>query len=96
MPNLINILRQARQAQVPKDESKTARNQTDEERRADVARLLRGETSSQAEAIVDMEWGTCMVFSCVQDCCRARDNDGKWSDVNSAWKNEFVLVQWDS
>ena len=32
-----------------------------------------------------IEWGTVMVFSCENDCCRDEE----------AWREEQVLVQWD-
>lgn len=92
MPNLINVFREARKAQ-SKAKTKT---QTDEERRAEVARLLRGEEVAEEEG--DMEWGTILVFSCVKDCCRVgAAGDGKeWTDTQAAWKAEHVLVQWDT
>lgn len=96
MPNLINVFREARKAQQSKAKA-GAKTQTDEERRAEVARLLRGEeVPEQGEG--DMEWGTILVFSCIKDCCRAdATGDGKgWTDVKAAWKGEHVLVQWDT
>lgn len=98
MPNLINVLRQARQAQKPDTERPGIgkKPQTDEERRAEVARMLRGDPSLPEDVTSDMEWGTCMVFSCVKDCCRSKDADGRWHDADSTWKDEFVLVQWDT
>jgi pre-rRNA-processing protein TSR4 len=101
MPNLINVLRQARHARgdAAAPGAKTTKMQTNEERRAEVARLLRGETIKPDKGVAesgDMEWGTCMVFSCVQNCCRIRSADGKWSDARLAWKDEYVLVQWDA
>ncbi|KAF9245320.1 programmed cell death protein 2 [Melanogaster broomeanus] len=38
-----------------------------------------------------MEWGTCMVFSCENDCCLG--DGGK--DAKESWREEHVLVQWD-
>lgn len=95
MPNLINVLRQARRTPGKDSGKQPVKKQTDEERRAEVARLLRGEAASPKDDIGDMEWGTCLVFSCIKDCCRAKGADGTWSDAESAWKDEFVLVQWD-
>ena len=63
MPNLINVIRQARRAQEDSNanaKNKTGKMQTNEERRAEVAKLLRGETSKSDEDAVtncDMEWG---------------------------------------
>jgi pre-rRNA-processing protein TSR4 len=102
MPNLINVLRQARRAREDPDARsgrKTKKTQTDEERRAEVVRLLCGETKNYGEEAAengDMEWGTCMVFSCVQNCCRTKSAEGKWSDAQVVWKDEYVLVQWDA
>jgi len=112
MPNLINVFR----ATSSKTSSKKAPKQTDQERRAEVARLLRSEEVATLDTVVsgegadtakedsaaakgDMEWGTCMVFSCIADCCRALDDSkgpGVWKDVEAGWKEEVVLVQWDA
>lgn len=35
-----------------------------------------------------MEWGTCLIFSCAEDCCLP---DG----VKECWREEEVLIQWD-
>jgi len=51
MPNLINVVR-------PRLTEKG--QQTDEERRAEIAGALRGGEG--------MSWGTCLVFSCSRDC----------------------------
>ena len=102
MPNLINVIRQARRARENSNadaKNKSRKMQTDEERRAEVAKLVRGETNKSDEDAVancDMEWGTCMVFSCVENCCRAKNADGNWSNAQVGWKEEYVLVQWDA
>ncbi|KAI0349665.1 hypothetical protein OH77DRAFT_1431882 [Trametes cingulata] len=75
MPNLINVLR------APAEDSQ--KKLTDEERRAEVLRALKGEGASSRRG---MEWGTCMVFSCEQDCSL---------EQGSTWREEYVLVQWD-
>ncbi|KAI8996347.1 programmed cell death protein 2 [Trametes punicea] len=75
MPNLINVLK------APAEEKEKL---TDEERRAEVLRALRGEGASGRRG---MEWGTCMVFSCEKDCSPAQEG--------SSWREEYVLVQWD-
>ncbi|KAJ3731735.1 programmed cell death protein 2 [Lentinula guzmanii] len=77
MPNLINILRDV--------EGKTTKKLTDEERRAAVQKNLKGGFEK------GMEWGTCMIFSCENDC--RIDLDGK--EVKDVWREELVLVQWD-
>jgi pre-rRNA-processing protein TSR4 len=70
MPNLINVTAAS---------TKSAKPLTDEQRRADVQASLQKHGSRRG-----MEWGTCMVFSCSEDC-------GK----GSAWVEETVLVQWE-
>jgi len=57
MPNLINVLRPAREA---------SKKVTDEERRKAVERALKGEDKDEKRG---MEWGTCLIFSCSKDCC---------------------------
>jgi pre-rRNA-processing protein TSR4 len=104
MPNLINVIRSARLASSSKS-NKTTKSQTDEERKAEVARLLnltvgesKAETETDSEIEGDMEWGTILVFSCIKDCCKAKASaaNGKWVDVQAAWKDEYVVVQWDA
>ncbi|KAI0331510.1 hypothetical protein GY45DRAFT_1404960 [Cubamyces sp. BRFM 1775] len=75
MPNLINVLK------APTEEQK---KMTDEERRAEVLRTLRGQGASGRKG---MEWGTCMVFSCEKDCSGKEDG--------STWREELVMVQWE-
>ncbi|PCH44397.1 hypothetical protein WOLCODRAFT_123482 [Wolfiporia cocos MD-104 SS10] len=76
MPNLINVLRAP--AEGPR------KPLSDEERRQEVMRALRGERAAER---VGMEWGTCMVFSCEKDCADP--------DTRGGWHEELVLVQWD-
>lgn len=80
MPNLINVLR------LGETESSKL---TDEERRKAVETFLK---SGDVPDKGGMEWGTCMVFSCENDCCV--ENDGK-SKIKECWREELVLVQWD-
>ncbi|KAI0652841.1 programmed cell death protein 2 [Cubamyces menziesii] len=75
MPNLINVLKAPGQEQ---------KKMTDEERRAEVLRTLRGQGASGRRG---MEWGTCMVFCCEKDCSGKEDG--------STWREELVLVQWE-
>lgn len=73
MPNLINALRASKKQQ-------NSGKVTDEERRKEVqAALKRGGSGG-------MEWGTCLVFSCANDCRQ---------EAKDAWREEYVLVQWD-
>ncbi|KAF9511263.1 hypothetical protein BS47DRAFT_1373118 [Hydnum rufescens UP504] len=90
MPNLINVFHSSSS----KNLAKAKKSQTDEERRAEVARVLQGGGVGKKG---DMEWGTCLVFSCLADCCREKVGEGKieWKEVKAGWKEEFVLVQWD-
>ncbi|KAH7927870.1 hypothetical protein BV22DRAFT_1103431 [Leucogyrophana mollusca] len=83
MPNLINVLR----ASAKNDGTQKAL--TDEQRIKAVQEALKqgGNASDKRE----MEWGTCMIFSCEKDCCVG--DDGK--DVKECWREEVVLVQWD-
>lgn len=77
MPNLINVLK------TPAAGGATPQ-QSDEERRQEVLRVLKGERVADR---VGMEWGTCMVFSCEKDCAE----DG----APVSWREELVEVQWD-
>lgn len=113
MPNLINVIRAAKKASSSKDKKDSSgksapkKAQTDEERKAEVARLLLGDSAASkagdpaSEVEGDMEWGTVLVFSCTKDCCRVlRTGDdaksrGGWEDAQAAWKDEYVLIQWD-
>ncbi|KAG5645715.1 hypothetical protein DXG03_005410 [Asterophora parasitica] len=76
MPNLINVLRRPPVAKA---------KQTDEERRKAVEQALKGTGTTEEGR---MEWGTCIVFSCENDCCT---EDGK--PTREAWREEVVLVQ---
>lgn len=80
MPNLINVLRHI-------DEDKT-KKMTDDERRKVVEKALK---SGDAEEKRGMEWGTCLVFSCENDCCATDDG----FEAREAWREEFVMIQWD-
>lgn len=80
MPNMINVL--------SSPSSVNDKNLTDEERRQAVATALK---KGDQDARGSMEWGTCMVFSCENDCCRDENN----KESKESWKEEFVLVQWD-
>ena len=82
MPNLINVLKSSKN----KGKGTTKKEQTDEERRKEVERLLKGGDVERA----GMEWGTCLIFSCENDCCV---EDG--TQAKSCWREEEVLIQWD-
>jgi pre-rRNA-processing protein TSR4 len=74
MPNLINMLRPVGEA---------SKKLTDEERRKAVERALKGEDKDEKRG---MEWGTCLIFSCLKDCC-VNEKEG--------WMEEEVYIQWD-
>ena len=78
MPNLINVLKP------PSLEGQKALS--DEERRAEVLRTLKGQGSGDRRG---MEWGTCMVFTCEKDCAATTPG------AATTWREEYVLVQWD-
>jgi pre-rRNA-processing protein TSR4 len=78
MPNLINTLGQAKKGDNKKPK-------TDQERMKELEGVLRGGENGDEKR--DMEWGTCMIFSCEKDCC---DDDGR-----ECWREEIVLVEWD-
>lgn len=81
MPNLINVLKVSEvETQKPK--------LTDAERRKEVEKVLKGNGGIDR---VGMEWGTCMIFSCENDCCAENG-----SSVKSCWREEVVLTQWDN
>lgn len=83
MPNLINVLRDA-----ANDKQLDMRKLTDEQRIKAVQDALRRNKEPGSRG---MEWGTCMVFSCGNDCC---PGDGGQDD-KECWREEYVLVQWD-
>ncbi|CUA70660.1 hypothetical protein RSOLAG22IIIB_04256 [Rhizoctonia solani] len=73
MPNMLNLLKR------PLPKTKRSATEAEEARKKLVAAVLGGQGG------VGMEWGTCMVFACEQDCCDGRE----------AWREEEVWVQWD-
>ncbi|EJD53421.1 hypothetical protein AURDEDRAFT_111031 [Auricularia subglabra TFB-10046 SS5] len=75
MPNVINIFKPS-----------AAQKQTDEERKAELQRVLARQGVSDSRS--GMEWGTCMIFSCSKDCSSG-------TDPVAVWREEHVLVQWD-
>lgn len=93
MPSLITVLKRA------EDEAKKGK-QSDVERRNELARVLLKQNPGGAAGAdggsdgvkTGMEWGTCMVFSCLGDC---RIGGETKEEVNDCWREEFVLVQWE-
>ncbi|KAG8933035.1 hypothetical protein FRC01_011255 [Tulasnella sp. 417] len=97
MPNLITVLRRA------EDDAKRVK-QSDVERRNELARVLlkqnpgggggaSGTAAGSDAHKTGMEWGTCMVFSCLGDCRVAEG--GSNEQVGDCWREEFVLIQWE-
>ena len=85
MPNLINVLRGIEKKNVASEQKQP---QTDEERKEELQRVLKGGSATGGRG---MEWGTCLVFSCEKDCCV--DENAK--DTKECWAEELVLVQWE-
>ncbi|KAF9221417.1 hypothetical protein BS17DRAFT_785351 [Gyrodon lividus] len=83
MPNLINVLRDS-----VIDKDVEVQKLTDEQRIKAVQDALK---RAKGPGSRGMEWGTCMVFSCGNNCCL--DEGGK--DAKECWQEEYVLVQWD-
>lgn len=82
VPQLINVLRPSSLSTTgapPEQPKKGA--QTEEERRAEIMRLAKGEARGDGEA-GEMEWGTIMVFSCKNDCVGVGE--------------EWVGVEWEA
>jgi pre-rRNA-processing protein TSR4 len=77
MPNLINVLQRPDVSSAKDDEGRQKAVQA---------------TLHNSEGARGMSWGTCLVFSC-QDDCRVGPETGK--DLKEVWREEYVLVQWD-
>lgn len=99
MPNLINVIRAARKAAVSSGAEKGMKPGS----KSTTTTKING---NEDEGDGDMEWGTVLIFTCSKDCCRMlKSSDGGssnggeaskgWEDVQAAWKDEYVLVQWD-
>lgn len=87
MPNAINALKSG-------NEPKLSAVPDDAERRKALAKILAKQPSGGAsDEKTGMEWGTCMVFSC-RDDCRIEDGTTRKKLVE-CWREEFVLVQWE-
>jgi pre-rRNA-processing protein TSR4 len=51
---------------------------SEEERRRELEKEIKNKSG--------MEWGTCMIFCCGQDCCKTGKEE---------WTEEYVIVQWE-
>ncbi|PVG04884.1 hypothetical protein CPB86DRAFT_692680 [Serendipita vermifera] len=40
-----------------------------------------------------MEWGTCLIFTCEKDCCQVPSAGS--GELKECWREEVVLVQWE-
>lgn len=69
MPNIINLLKR----------QEAGLDNSEEARKKLIAAALGGQGG------LGMEWGTCMVFACKENCCDGRE----------CWREEEVLVQWE-
>ncbi|KAI0065623.1 hypothetical protein BV25DRAFT_1798451 [Artomyces pyxidatus] len=65
----------------------TGKKMSDEERRKEVEKALKGAVAG----VRGMDWGTVLVFSCEKDCCR-----GPGGVEKDGWREELVLVHWDT
>ncbi|KAH7890676.1 programmed cell death protein 2 [Phlebopus sp. FC_14] len=83
MPNLINMLKHS-----TRDTEVDTQKLTDEQRIKAVQDAVQRVKEPGSRG---MEWGTCMIFSCENDCCL----DEKGEEANECWREEHVLVQWD-
>lgn len=91
MPYLINLLRTPSES----DEARAA-NLTLEERRKEVERLVKGlKGGVRAEEMTGQEWGTCLLFTCEDDCCMEKNEQGEHWEARACWREEVVLVQWE-
>jgi pre-rRNA-processing protein TSR4 len=81
VPQLINVLRPSSLSTTGKANTDEGKKQTEEERRAEIIRLAKGEARGDGEA-GEMEWGTIMVFGCSGDCIGVGE--------------EWVGVEWEA
>lgn len=79
MPNLINILRDTG--------NEDLKGLSEVERRKAIEKVLKGEGDNAGKR--GMEWGTCIVFSCENDCRLGRNGE----EEQDVWREEVVLIQ---
>lgn len=91
MPHLISALQGSSTSQSAIPVRETGPEQGDlEARKKEVESLLKTGGGKRG-----MEWGTCMVFSCAQDCCLEEGAGKEAKEAKEAWVEELVLVQWE-
>lgn len=91
MPHLINILRPSSD-----EDKKGAPEKSLEERQKEVEKLVKGVRGGVSpNEITGMEWGTCLVFACEDDCCIDKNEKGESWEATSCWREEVVLIQWE-
>ncbi|KAF5362146.1 hypothetical protein D9756_002543 [Leucocoprinus leucothites] len=86
MPNLINVLKSSQGGQSNGDGKKKSTVLTDEERKKAVEKALKSGDG--------MSWGTVMIFSCEKNCCLSNAETTK--EAKECWREEVVVVQWDT
>ncbi|KAG8887536.1 hypothetical protein FRB98_009442 [Tulasnella sp. 332] len=77
MPNILNVLKSCHTSAGTKERVQPSR----------AGRAM------HEDVMPGMEWGTCMVFSC-RDDCRIEDHHNR-KEVDECWREEVVLVQWE-
>lgn len=91
MPHLISLL------QKPHGDGGKETSKTLEERKREVERLVKGvQGGASPDDMTGQEWGTCMIFVCSDDCCVEKNEKGERWETQSCWREEVVLVQWES
>jgi pre-rRNA-processing protein TSR4 len=90
MPHLIDSLRS------PSGDEVRNGKQSLEERQKEVERLVKGlKGGVEPGEVTGQEWGTCLVFTCEDDCCLEQNEKGEHWETRACWREEVVLVQWE-
>ena len=91
MPHLINVLQNECTSSTDGGKDKWD-DKSEEERKKEIERILKGSKAAGAAEGRGMEWGTAFVFSCEKDCCV---DEGGRKDAEECWAEELVLIQWE-
>ena len=95
MPHLINVLQNECTSSTDSGEDKWD-DKSEEERKKEIERILKGSKAAGAAEGRGMEWGTAFVFSCEKDCCLVDKEGVKGKEeAKECWREELVLVQWE-